>query len=327
MTIILDSRDSTVLRARQQDVASPYGYVPTEWICIVFVSLFGVSTILHLLQTFKYRLWWLLPTACLCGIAEVIGWSARLWSSQNPTLLIPYEIQITTTIIAPTPLVAANFIILGRIVSILGAQYSRLTPRLYTIVFCSCDLISLTVQAVGGAMAADAASSGDDPSPGGNVMLGGIIFQMISITIYVLCAGEFFSRFLSDRPFHKRILVSKDKIISRGLDRNMRFMIIALMFDTTCLFIRAVYRTLELADGWTGTIITTQWYFNAFDAGMITLAIYTLNLAHPGRLLADASVVQPKEIEFHEIPMHSRDDLHSSDNLHSSAEQGRLLDS
>jgi hypothetical protein len=32
-------------------------------------------------------------------------------------------------IIAPTPLVAANFIILGRIIRRLGPQYSRLTPR------------------------------------------------------------------------------------------------------------------------------------------------------------------------------------------------------
>lgn len=38
--------------------------------------------------------------------------------------------RITTTIIAPTPLVAANFVILGRIIGILGTQYSRLGPTL-----------------------------------------------------------------------------------------------------------------------------------------------------------------------------------------------------
>jgi hypothetical protein len=32
-------------------------------------------------------------------------------------------------VIAPTPLVAANFILLGRIIRRLGPQYSRLTPR------------------------------------------------------------------------------------------------------------------------------------------------------------------------------------------------------
>lgn len=36
--------------------------------------------------------------------------------------------RITTTIIAPTPLVAANFIILGKVIDKLGRQYSRLKP-------------------------------------------------------------------------------------------------------------------------------------------------------------------------------------------------------
>ena len=39
------------------------------------------------------------------------------------------DYRAVTLIIAPTPLVAANFILLGRIIRRLGPQYSRLTPR------------------------------------------------------------------------------------------------------------------------------------------------------------------------------------------------------
>ena len=35
--------------------------------------------------------------------------------------------RIATTIIAPTPLIAANFVILGQIIKRLGQQYSRLS--------------------------------------------------------------------------------------------------------------------------------------------------------------------------------------------------------
>jgi len=66
-------------------------------------------------------------------------------------------------------------------------------------------------------------------------------------------------------------------------------MIRALIFSTICLFIRAVYRTIELADGWNGRIISTQVYFNVLDGAMVTLAMYTLNLAHPGVLLSDSN--------------------------------------
>lgn len=41
--------------------------------------------------------------------------------------------RISTTIIAPTPLVAANFTLLGRIIALLGPQYSRLSAR-----WCEC---------------------------------------------------------------------------------------------------------------------------------------------------------------------------------------------
>lgn len=105
--------------------------------------------VLHLIQALNYRLWFLLPTAVLAGLGEIIGWAGRLWSSKNPTLLDPFLIQsvtsivslmnnfideniitrISTTIIAPTPLVAANFVILGQLITRLGPKYSRLSPR------------------------------------------------------------------------------------------------------------------------------------------------------------------------------------------------------
>jgi hypothetical protein len=69
----------------------------------------------------------------------------------------------------------------------------------------------------------------------------------------------------------------------------------------------AVYRTIELAGGWNGRVISTQRYFSALmllfylitlvipffstdvlDGAMVTLAIFTLNIAHPGLLLDDS---------------------------------------
>ena len=40
-----------------------------------------------------YRMWWLIPTAVLAGMGEVIGWSGRLWSSLNLPLNTPFLIQ------------------------------------------------------------------------------------------------------------------------------------------------------------------------------------------------------------------------------------------
>ncbi|KZP33547.1 RTA1-domain-containing protein [Athelia psychrophila] len=264
---------------------SSYHYIPTKYVCIIFVTLFGISSLIHLAQGIYYRMWWLFPTAILAGAAETLGWSARLWSSLNFLLDTPFMIQISVTIIAPTPLVAANFIILGRIVRKLGSRYSRLSPKWYTIVFCGFDIASLVVQALGGGIASGA-STQSGTKLGANIMLGGIATQMVFITVYAALAAEFIWRFFNDRPVRGDATSRQPEEPRVVMDKQLKTMIIALAFNTFCLYVRAVYRVIELSDGWNGKVISTQNYFNVFDGAMVVLAIYTLNFFHPGRLLS-----------------------------------------
>ncbi|KIP03964.1 hypothetical protein PHLGIDRAFT_214753 [Phlebiopsis gigantea 11061_1 CR5-6] len=233
----------------------------------------------------------MLPTAVLANITEVLGWSARLWSSKNPPAINPFLMQISTTIIAPTPLVAANFVILGQLITRLGPQYSRLSAMWYTTIFVSCDVIALIIQAVGGGNASAAVHQGRSPAPGGHIMLAGIVFQMAAITIYMALATEFILRFLNDRPIRRGSVSLSEKAASgRFLDRKMKLMLLGLFFSSLTIFIRSIYRTIELADGWDGRIISTQRYFNWLDGGMITLATFSINIFHPGFLLGKRHV-------------------------------------
>lgn len=289
---MLSFNDVGSLVARHDFRGSPYHYIPTEGVAITFIALYGLSTLIHTGQAVYYRMWWLLPTVCLCGLLEILGWSARLWSSFSPILSSPFEMQITCTIIGPTPLLAANFVILGIMIQRLGPQYSRLSPKWYTILFCSCDIVSLVVQAVGGGKAAVASGNDMNPTPGGHIMLGGIVFQLLTITIYAIFAVEFYVRYTRNLPIRR----STDSPASTESDERPEFMSgkvnlmsVALLFSTTCLFIRAIYRTIELSNGWNGRIISTQVLFNVLDGAMITLALYTVNFAHPGLLLGSGS--------------------------------------
>ena len=51
-------------------------------------------------------------------------------------------------------------------------------PLIDLIIFIILDLVSLVVQAIGGAKASQAAENNEDADPGGRIMLGGIILQM-----------------------------------------------------------------------------------------------------------------------------------------------------
>ncbi|KAF7325255.1 RTA1-like protein [Mycena venus] len=274
----MSSFNSTVSQAEH---LSAYGYVPHTGVAILYLALFGISTLLHAVQAVYFRTWWMFPTAFLCGIGELIGWSGRLWSSFFSTGRRPlHDAVITTTIIAPTPLIAVNFILLSRIVARLGPCYSRLTPRLYTRIFLTCDIIALIVQGGGGGIAASSHKI-KTINLGGNIMLGGIIFQFVALTAYTALGADFLRHYASATPVRAQISGSERGV----LDSRLRLMISALSFSTLVLFARSIYRMAELADGWTGRIITTEVYFNVFDAGMVTLAIFTMNIAHPGMLL------------------------------------------
>jgi len=264
-----------------------YAYTPTKYVCIIFLTLFSLSTALHIGQAFFYRLWWLLPTVCFAGWLEVLGWSGRFWSSHNVTLSTPLMISICTSIIGPTPLLAANFAIVERIIRRLGTSYSRLSPMSYMIVFSLCDCVSLVVQGVGCGLA----STANTPSGarmGANVMLGGIVFQLCAFLMFTCFTTEFFIRYLHGAPLERSDgLLEKNETITKRepLTRKLKLILIAVVFNSTCLFIRAIYRTIALSGGWHGRVISTEVYFNVLDGGMIILAIFTMNLAHPGFLL------------------------------------------
>ncbi|KAJ7115430.1 RTA1-like protein [Mycena epipterygia] len=270
---------------------SQYGYLLHEYVSIIFLVLFGISTILHIGQATYYRMWWLFPTACLCGFGEVLGWSGRLWSSFSPSFFNPFIMQFVSTVISPTPLIAVNFILLSRIVTRLGPCYARLTPIRYAVIFITCDIVALVIQAVGGGLASTA-SDLSGANLGAKVMLAGIVVQFSAIVLYAYLASDFLLCYHQDRPLR---LPSGGRGI---LDSRLQMMIAALAFSTLVLFIRSVYRIIELAGGWHGRVLHTEVYFNVLDGGMVVLAIVCINVAHPGRLLGSRRPAEPANYKY-----------------------------
>jgi hypothetical protein len=79
---------------------------------------------------------------------------------------------------------------LGRVITAVGAEHSRLKPKLYTYVFVGSDLISLILQAAGGAMAS-MANTKKDSDLGVHIMIAGLIFQVVSMTVFFAIWGDF----------------------------------------------------------------------------------------------------------------------------------------
>ncbi|KAI0639448.1 RTA1-domain-containing protein [Trametes polyzona] len=270
------------------DPQNLYGYTPTKGVCIIFVILYAVSSVLHIWQAARSRAWWLLPTAVIAGIAEVIGWAARAKSSGDPLNRNTFIIQSTLLVLAPTPLVAALFIGFGRLSTRLGPEYSRLSPRWYSRIFLTCDIFSLFIQGGGGGIAATASSDPDKARLGSNIILGGLIFQIASMTTFCFFMAEYTWRRAADRPFRKPELgyvESARPLSHRILSKHSKLLIVGISVSMALVYVRSVYRTIEFADGFNGPIAHNQVLFNVFDGMLVTLAMYALNFMHPGSLL------------------------------------------
>ncbi|KAF8601736.1 RTA1-domain-containing protein [Ceratobasidium sp. AG-I] len=272
-------------RDRSQDL--PFHYVPTGWVGITFLVLFGITTGAHLLQAILFRTRYMIPTLVLCGVGELIGWGGRYWGHVSPHNGDAFMMQICTTIISPSFMTAAMFLILPKVISELGVQYSRISPRLYSIIFITADVTALVIQAAGGAMASTA-NTPEGSKTGGNIMLVGIVVQFVAVILFTILGLEFVARFSLDRPARK--LSDEHDYKRTGWStaaRGVVLMLVGLGIATLFIIIRSVYRTIELTDGWNGVIISTEKWFNWFDGMPIVVAMVTFNFFHPGHLLRD----------------------------------------
>ncbi|KAK9242000.1 putative RTA1 domain protein [Lipomyces tetrasporus] len=224
-----------------EGVETSYGYKPSLVAGIIFSALFGLSMLVHTAQLCWKRTWWCSVFSIGC-LVELIGWAARTWSAECPYSSAPFLMQISTLIIAPTFYTAGIYVLLGRFIQILGPESSILKPKLYLWIFCTCDLVSLIVQAVGGGLASSESDKvGGDTAPGTKIMVAGIIFQLVSITIFVFCAADFVRRAIRLR-------------LLQSLTGSAMPLIVATVFSVVCIYVRSIYRTIELLQGWSGLL-------------------------------------------------------------------------
>ncbi|KAL4756368.1 RTA1 domain-containing protein [Aspergillus foveolatus] len=275
---------SYACQAYVEGSTTSYGYVPSFAAGVAFVALFGFSMVAHTAQMALLKSWWCAVFAIGC-LVEILGWSARIWSNKCPYAQTPYLMQITTLIIAdysmaPTFFTAGIYVLLGRLIRICGPQSSALSPKLYLWIFCTCDVVSLIVQAAGGGiassgnMAETSSSSNSSQTTGTHIMVGGIIFQLISITIFVGFAADFIWRVLRK---------SKSAV---PINRTMLALFAATAFSVLLIYIRSIYRTIELMDGWTSSTMQNENLLIGLDGAMMVPAVIIYNLFHPGWMLA-----------------------------------------
>lgn len=155
-------------------------------------------------------------------------------------------------------LAAAVYLTLKYLVLTVGEQYSRLPAKYYTWIFILCDLLSLILQGAGGGLAATADTDAS-AATGNNLMMAGIVWQVFTLLVFGILAGEYAARAYRRRSEWTQPVVN--------LVSSMRFKLFVGSIATafTVILIRCVYRIAEMAGGWRNEIMQNEAEFIVLD--------------------------------------------------------------
>lgn len=74
------------------------------------------------------------------------------------------------------------------------------------------------------------------------------------------------------------------------LPQDGKWILLALLTSVAAIYVRSVYRTVELLQGWRGYLIVREGYFVALDAAMMVVAVGVYNVLDPAVLLLPSCV-------------------------------------
>lgn len=196
--------------------------------------------------------------------------------NSNPWSDNGFEIQIACLIIAPAFIAAGVYLTLKHITLELGVNISRIQPKLYTWIFCSADILSLVLQGAGGGLAASADHGSSMQKVGNDLMMAGIVWQVITLLVFGGMVGDYAFRLYAHRSelgqsALKLLDTTRFKLFTSGL-------VLAYL----AIFTRCVYRIGEMATGWGNPIMQDETDFIVLDGVMITIATLCLTAFHPG---------------------------------------------
>lgn len=263
------------------------GMTPSFGGNLALAIVMGIFFILHSSLGFWFKQWWFgIAFFCGCGL-EMAGYVGRTLSNNDYTNLNYFLDQIICLTIAPAFIMGGIYYLLGKFIMIFGTQYALLKPMHYSYIFIFCDVVSLVIQAAGGGLAATSLINNESPDNGTHVMVAGLAFQVFSMSFYIFLYLHFFHKigYLQKSKYQQFKPHFNPKYKHLRERKLFYYFPIAVFCAVIFVYVRCIYRVVELAEGWSGFLITHEVYFMILDALMMALSMLFLLIFHPGYIL------------------------------------------
>ncbi|KAL7806793.1 RTA1 like domain-containing protein [Trichoderma aethiopicum] len=253
-----------------------YRYTPSVAAAAIFCILFFVSTVIHFIQMWKTKSWYLTPLVIGCFF-EFVGFAARAASGSEKAgcwTLGPYITQSMFILLAPALFAASIYMILGRIILLVGGQdHSLIKPQWLTKIFVIGDVVCFLLLSGGSGILATGSSNPSMADAGNNIIIGGLVLQLIWFGIFVVVAAVFHFR-----------LRSVPTVSSQQPECRWQVYLQTLYVASCLVIVRNLFRVIEYAQGNDGYLLQNEAFIYVFDALPMLVVVSWLHWRHPGEI-------------------------------------------
>ncbi|PWW78070.1 RTA1-domain-containing protein [Tuber magnatum] len=245
-------------------------YDPSKAAAILFALLYGITTLLHIIQMCLTRKWYC-SALIMGGLWETTGYILRIFSVDNPNSEGYYSPMLTLIVLAPAWIAAFDYMTLGRLINTFLPSKSALglRARRITLIFVLFDILSFVVQGSGSGFLAS--SDGDNFQIGSYILIGGLALQVIAFGFFTITAVRFDIKY--KREF--------------GVEGRERFvaLLYCLYVSCLCILVRSLFRIAEFAEDYPGSLSKNEVYFYVLEAVPMLPTLVMFNYWHPGAVL------------------------------------------
>lgn len=132
------------------------------------------------------------------------------------------------------------------------ASLSRIKPHFISWIFIICDIISLILQALGGALSV-VSTTKEDIDRGVDISLAGLIFQVVTLVTFCALFADY--------------LISCRKLQSfKEIWHTMGFFLSSMFVSIVLILLRCAYRIAELQNGYFSELFREETLFIALES-------------------------------------------------------------
>ncbi|KAG0709697.1 RTA1-domain-containing protein [Suillus ampliporus] len=274
----------------QNDPCNALGYIANNTLtAVAFVYVLLVVLIQTYQIIFNGAKWML--SMVIGEYIYCLGFGFRFALNRNPDSLGIYIAEDLMIVLSPCFFIAANYVLLGRLAREIDCAHHVLLPvRRMALIFVMSDVATFIVQALGASMTTS--SVYNSALMGLHIFLAGLVLQLVSLLFFCIV----YARFLYKVHSEEQAIWMRDS--KRHWNGDWRTLSAAMAVSCICILIRSLYRVVEAAQGFHGSLSSSEAAFYLGDTLPLCLAIAMYVPFWPGRFIQEkAAYPSAKEMQ------------------------------